>query len=131
VIEASATEAKVRFCLPVEPLVSGEVAWWVFDVSNLTGSSIDVTFASGQMGDVVLSQGGVEKYRWSEGKAFDQAIRVDTLESGQTTTYVFNDVVSVAPGDYDVTATVSASVGTVGGTGGAALPALVTKVTVR
>lgn len=67
VVEASTAEAKARFYLP-EPLVSGEVAWWVFDVSNLTPAAVDVTFASGQMCEVVLSQGGVEKYRWSKDK---------------------------------------------------------------
>lgn len=129
VVEASTGEAKVRFSLPVDALVSGEVAWWVFDVRNLTTSALDVTFASGQMCEVVLSQGGVEKYRWSKGKAFQQVVMTDTIESGSTTPYVFNDILEVPPGDYDLTASVTASVGNAGG--GTALPELVTKVTVR
>ncbi len=128
-VEGSTAEAKVRFSLPVEPLVSGEVAWWVFDVSNVTGGPLDVTFASGQICEVVLSQAGVEKYRWSKGKAFAEVIMVDTLESGGTMPYVFNDIIGVPPGDYDLTASVTASVGNTGG--GRALPELVTTVTVR
>jgi len=73
----------VSFCLPAEPLASGETVWWVFDVTNVTDRSIDLTFSSGQIGDVVLSQDGAEKYRWSEGKAFTEAIRVDTIEPGR------------------------------------------------
>ncbi len=129
VVESSTAEAKVRFSLPVDALVSGEVAWWVFDVSNLTTTALDLTFASGQMCEVVLSQGGVEKYRWSKGKAFTQAVMTDTIEPGDTTPVVFNDIIEVPPGDYDLTASVTASVGNAGG--GTALPQLVAKVTVR
>jgi hypothetical protein len=128
-VGAETAEAKVRFCLPDEPLTSGETAWWVFDVTNLTEASIDVTFASGRLGDVVLSQGGGEKYRWSEGKTFTQATRVDTLLARGTTPYVFNDILQVAPGEYELTATIAASAGHEGG--GTALPELVTTVTVR
>lgn len=128
VVEASTAETKVRFSVPAGALVSGEVAWWVFDVSNLTTSTIDVTFASGQRCEVVLSQGGAEKYRWSKDKAFTQAIMTDTIEPGGTKPYVFNDMVRVQPGDYDLTASVTASAGNAGGT---ALPELVTTVTVR
>ena len=129
VVEASTAEARARFYLPTEQLVSGEVAWWVFDVSNLTTSALDVTFASGQMCEVVLSQGGVEKYRWSKDKAFAQVVMTDTIEPNATTPYVFNDIVEVPPGEYDLTASVTASVGTAGG--GTALPELMTTVTVR
>jgi Intracellular proteinase inhibitor len=128
-VEAATTEARVRFSPPGEPPVSGDTVWWVFDVTNLTGGPLDLTFASGQTGEVVLSQGGVEKYRWSEGKVFIESINVTTVEPGATVAYVFNDVVEVAPGVYDLTATVTATVGS--GATGTALPEVLATLTVR
>lgn len=53
----------------------------------------------------------------------------DTIEPSGTIPYVFNDIVELPPGDYDLTASVTASVGNADG--GTALPELVTTVTVR
>jgi hypothetical protein len=126
-VEETAGELRVRFCLPEEPLISGETTWWVFDVTDSSGGSVDLTFSNGQMGEVVLSQDGVEKYRWSDGKLFTEAIRIDTIEPGDTVAYIFNDILQVAPGQYDLTAGIVASAGD----DGTRLPELTIKVTVR
>jgi hypothetical protein len=129
VIEAGNAEMKVRFSAPVEPLVSGEMVWWVFDVTNLTGGELELTFPDGQTGEVVLAQSGEEKYRWSEGKAFIEAIRVDTIEPGGTVSYWLNDLLQIAPGVYDLKAMVTASAGPEGTT--SELPQVATTVKVR
>jgi len=128
-VEATAGQVRVRFCPPVEPPAFGDTVWWVFDVTNVGSGPLELTFASGQTGEVVLSKDGVEKYRWSEGKAFTQAITTTTLESGQTVSCVFNDTLSVPAGDYEVTATVTASVGPEGAA--SPLPPIQATLTVR
>ncbi len=103
--------------------------WWAFDVTNTGKTPVDLTFSSGQRGDVILSQGGVEKYRWSDGKAFTEAIETVTLEPGTSVPVVLNDALALPPGDYDVTAMVTASVG---GSGAAtALPGVQTTLTIH
>jgi hypothetical protein len=101
----------------------------VLDVTNLTGAPLDLTFPSGQMGEIVFSRDGVEQYRWSTGKQFLQAVTVDTLQPGKSRAIVMNDTLSLAPGTYDVTATVTASIGPEGSS--TPLPDVTTTVTVR
>jgi hypothetical protein len=128
-VEATETGVKVRFSAGVPALTAGETAWWVLDVSNLAEVPMDLTFANGQKGDVTLAQDGVEKYRWGEGKVFIQSVTVSTLQPGESMAVVFNDRLEVAPGDYDVTAVVTASMGPEGSA--IALPEVKTTITVR
>jgi hypothetical protein len=128
VVEVSDAEVKVRFSSASEPLMPGGVSW-VFEVTNLTGSALDVTFPSGQMGEIVFSQEGTERYRWSLGKQFLQSVQVITLQPGRATGFVLGDTLGLAPGIYDVTATVAASVGPEGSA--KALPEIKTTSTVR
>ncbi len=129
VVEAITGEARVRFSPASEPLVPGEMVWWVLEVTNLAQAPLDLTFASGQMGEVVLSQNGVEVYRWSSGKQFIQAVTVDTLQPGRSKSIVLNDVFSLAPGTYEAIATVTASIGPEGS--GGLLHPVETVITVR
>jgi hypothetical protein len=128
-VEASAGGLRVRFCPPGEASASGDTVWWVFDVTNTGSSPVDLTFASGQTGEVVLSRDGIEEYRWSDGKVFTQAVSTLTLGSGQTVVYQFNDVVGVAAGEYELTATVTATVGQEGSA--TVLPVVRTTLRVR
>jgi hypothetical protein len=129
VVETTSADARVRFSPVTEPLGAGDPVWWAFDVTNLGEKPLDLTFSSGQRGEVVLSQDGVEKYRWSAGKAFTEAIETVTLQPGKGLSVVLNDTLQVEPGDYELTATVTAAVGLDGGT--TALPALTTSVRVH
>lgn len=107
-VEDTSNGLRIRFSPVPELLVAGEPAWWVFDVANSGTDPVDLIFASGQKGEIVLAQDGVEKYRWSEGKAFTQAIKTVTLAPGGTLPVVLNDTIRVIPGDYDLTATITA-----------------------
>lgn len=127
--EAATPEVRVRFTMPVEPEQAGGMVWWVFDVTNLTEAPLDLTFGSGQRGEVILSSGGVERYRWSDEKVFTQAVEVQTAEPGASVPVVLNDSVQLPPGEYEVSATVTASLGPEGAP--APLPEIKTTLTVR
>jgi hypothetical protein len=129
VVEASTAEFRVRFSPASEPLMLGGGVWWVFEVTNLTRAAIDLTFPSGQMGEIVFSREGTEEYRWSAGKQFVQSVEVTTLQPGKSTGFVLGDTLALAPGVYDVTATVAASAGPEGSS--KALPEIKTTSTVR
>ena len=111
VLEAGTAEVRVRFTPVIEPILGTDMVWWVFDVTNLVTVPLDLTFPSGQRGEVILSQNGVEVYRWSKSKSFVQAVTVDTVPPGSSRAIVLNDMFAVAPGIYAVTAEVTASVG--------------------
>ncbi|MFH0914880.1 MAG: BsuPI-related putative proteinase inhibitor [bacterium] len=129
VVEATSAEARVRFSPVTEPLVTGDQVWWAFDVKNLGATPLDLTFSSGQRADVILSQGGTEAYRWSANKFFTEAIETITVEPGKALAVVLNDTAQVAPGEYDLTAIITAAVGPQSAAD--ALPQLKTTVTVR
>lgn len=129
VVEATSGEVRVRFSPVSEPLVAGDQVWWAFDVKNVGMTPLDLTFSSGQRGDVILTQDGMEEYRWSAGKAFTEAIETVTIKPGIALSIVLNDKVQVAPGEYDLTATITAAAGPENAL--AALPELRTAVTVR
>jgi hypothetical protein len=129
VAEVSTAEARVRFSPAGEPLMVSNMVWWVLDVTNLTGAPLDLTFPSGRMGEIVLYLDGVEKYRWSTGKQFIQAVTVETLQPGRSRAIVLNDTAALAPGAYDVTATISASIGPEGSA--ILLPEITTAITVH
>lgn len=127
VVETVEGDLRVRFS-PVEPVRSDETVWWAFDVTNSGSRPVVLTFSNGQRGDVILTQGGVEMYRWSSGKAFTEAIETVTIQPGRSLSVVLNDTITAEPGHYDLTAVVTASAG--GGGQVARLPALETTLTV-
>ncbi|OFW61009.1 MAG: hypothetical protein A2133_04335 [Actinobacteria bacterium RBG_16_64_13] len=129
VVEAGTPEVRVRFTPVIETLGDGQTIWWVLDVTNLAAAPADLTFADGQMGEVVLSQAGTEKYRWSAGKAFVESSMVMTLQPGRQTAIVLNDAVDLVPGAYEVTAVVKATMMLAGA--GSVLPEIKTTLTVR
>ena len=46
-----------------EPLRRGAAVAWTLEVRNAGAEPVTLVFSSGQRGDVVLRQGGVERYR--------------------------------------------------------------------
>jgi len=109
VIRAVTPELRSRFSAVSEPLRSGEVEWFAFDIRNETDTDVVLTFGSGQDGDVVLSQEGAERYRWSEGILFTEAVREITVSPGQSHRVVLNDSLDVPPGMYDLKAWIAAT----------------------
>jgi len=133
IVTATAAGAILRFSPVSEPIMSGDPVWWAFDVKNQGSTPLQLKFASGQHVEVVLAQSGVEKYRWSSGKAFTQAIEDVTIQPGKMWSAVVNDTIAVPAGEYDLTATITSWVsGT--GTGDSpesSLPQLTTTIRVN
>jgi hypothetical protein len=68
---------------------------------------LTMTFPSGQDGDVVLSQNGEERYRWSAGRFFTQAVRTVELAPSEAYHFTLEDTLAVEPGSYELIATVA------------------------
>ena len=97
----------VRFeTVPTVPQAGQEIRW-VFTVENQEERTRMLTFSSTQQGEVVLEADGVERYRWSNGKAFAQMIVEKELPAGGELAFVLDDVLTVEPGTYALLATVT------------------------
>ena len=90
-----------------EPLRAKAPVTWALAVRNGGQEPVSLTFASGQRGDVVLSRGSAERYRWSTGKVFTQVFGEMSLGPGQVESFELkDDVLDVEPGQYDLVASV-------------------------
>jgi hypothetical protein len=90
-------------------MVSGNFEWWAFDVRNEGEKPLDITFGNGQEAEVILSQEGIEKYRWSADKLFTEAIKTVTLQPGELYSVSISDTLDVPPGRYDLEAYLTAT----------------------
>jgi hypothetical protein len=87
----------------------GPVAW-VVHLTNVAGEEIDLVFPSGQQADVALFDGdGLESYRWSNGRAFTEAIVDVTLPPSESARFVLEDQLEVPAGQYRIEVTLAAS----------------------
>lgn len=92
-----------------EPLRSGAPVRWTLVVANGGGAAVDLVFPSGRDGDVVLRQGGAERYRWSAERFFTQGVRTVRVEAGAGATFVLDDgPLRVPPGTYELVASLAA-----------------------
>ena len=90
-----------------EPLRANAPVTWTLTLRNGGREPVALTFASGQRGDVVLSRGSAERYRWSTGKVFTQVFGEMSLAPGQVESFELkDDVLDVEPGQYDLVASV-------------------------
>ncbi|HSH59129.1 MAG TPA: BsuPI-related putative proteinase inhibitor [Acidimicrobiales bacterium] len=88
-----------------EPLRAKSPVTWTLGVRNAGPEPVTLTFSSGQRGDVVLLQGGAERYRWSMGKAFTQVFGEMTIGPGQVESFELkDDTLDVEPGQYELVA---------------------------
>lgn len=88
-----------------EPLRAKAPVTWTLGVRNAGPEHVSLTFSSGQRGDVVLLQGGAERYRWGMGKAFTQAFAEMSLAPGQGESFELkDDTLGVEPGQYEMVA---------------------------
>ncbi|HEX2187635.1 MAG TPA: BsuPI-related putative proteinase inhibitor [Longimicrobiaceae bacterium] len=76
------------------PLVSslqvetaGDSVRFVLQVTNASAAPARLEFPSGQSFDFVVERDGAELWRWSADRMFTQAVRSETLASGETRTY--------------------------------------------
>lgn len=103
---AVSTPGELTLAVEHDGLRAGELVTWRLTVTNGTGADVTLAFRSGQSGDVVLRADGEERYRWSEGMAFTEAIREEPLAAGDSATYeLTGGPLAVPPGDYDLEAT--------------------------
>jgi len=77
-------------------------------VANAGTDPVELTFRSGRVADFAVSADGEPVWRWSDGRAFTQAIRTETLDPGESVTGSgrWEDP---APGEYAVAATLAAA----------------------
>ena len=90
-----------------QPVKAREAVSWELVVTNTGRSPVELTFGSGQNGDVILTRDGVEVYRWSGGKVFTQAVRSERLGPSETRRYELRDGAEFFvkdPGRYGVRA---------------------------
>jgi intracellular proteinase inhibitor BsuPI len=97
----------LSFGFQPDPLEPQAAVRWNFGVTNVSDEVVTMTFSSGQDGDVVLSQNGEERYRWSAGRFFTQAVRPIELAPGEALRFTLEDTLAVEPGSYELLATVS------------------------
>jgi hypothetical protein len=95
----------LSFGFQPDPLQPSADVGWNFAVTNVSQDAVTLTFATGQDGDVVLSQDGQERYRWSAGRSFTQAIRTIELAPGEAYRFTLDDTLSLEPGSYQLVAT--------------------------
>lgn len=98
----------VRFELVPPVPRAGEEIRWAFTVENQEDRPRKLTFSSTQQGEVVLEADGVERYRWSNRKAFAAMIVERELPGGGELDFALDDVLTVEPGTYALLATVTA-----------------------
>ena len=88
-----------------EPLRARAPVTWTLQVRNGGPVPVTLTFSSGQQGDVVLRQGGQERYRWSRGRAFTQVFAEMPLGPGQARSVELKDPrLAAGPGQYELVA---------------------------
>ena len=90
-------------------LRSGEEIRWAVDITNILDEPIELTFTSGQVAEVTLSDGDTEVYRWADGKLFTQEINEVEFEAGRTSGATLADLFVLDPGTYTLRAWVVAT----------------------
>ena len=91
-----------------EPLRTGEPVRWTLVLRNDRPARLELTFPSGKDGDVVLRQGGTERYRWSADRFFTEGVRELSVGPNETRTFALEDPEFAVPaGDYDLVATLA------------------------
>lgn len=57
---------------------------FTFTVTNADTEPVDLEFRSGKAADIAVSEDDRERWRWSEGKLFTQALQTETLAPGES-----------------------------------------------
>ena len=85
-------------------------ATFTFSVTNGEDSPVELTFRSGKVADVAVTESGEEVWRWSDGRMFTQALQTRTLDSGETVEqeFVWEDPPA---GEYEAVATLASEPG--------------------
>ncbi|MFB6217940.1 MAG: BsuPI-related putative proteinase inhibitor [Halobacteriaceae archaeon] len=86
----------------------GAAVTFVFTVANATPEAREVTYRGGLGADVAVYEAGQEVWRYSDGRAFAQALHTAVLEPGESVRHeaTWPDP---APGEYTAEATLAAT----------------------
>lgn len=80
---------------------------FAFTVTNPTTERVDLVFPDGLVVDVTVLDGDREVWRWSEGRAFTQAVQRETLAPGESSVSTLTWD-GATPGRYRAVATLAA-----------------------
>lgn len=106
--ETSTDRLELEVVPAPDPLVSGQEATFELHVTNTSDRRALLTFDTTQRGDVALSTGDVEVYRWAARRVFAQEPHEVAFAPGQTVRFPLEEEpLPVAPGDYELMATVT------------------------
>ena len=98
----------LRLTVSPERPVSAQPVTWLLTLTNEGVEAVDLTFASGKSGDVVLRRDGKEAHRWSDGRFFTEAVRHVRVPPNQAKEYRLQDPgLAVKAGRYDLIATLA------------------------
>jgi hypothetical protein len=81
---------------------------WTFSVRNPGPAPCTLGFPTSQQGDVSLRAAGLEKHRWSDGKAFAAVVSERTLTPGDVFEFSLADTITLEAGTYEFVASVTA-----------------------
>lgn len=106
--ETSTDRLRLDVVTDPDPLVTGQPATFDLVVTNDSQQPALLTFDTTQRGDLGVSTGDVEVYRWAERRAFAQEPYRVEFEPGQTATFALDvEPLPLAPGEYEMLATVT------------------------
>ena len=106
---ATSTDGGLRLEVAVdEPVHVGPVRW-VVEVVNDGDQDAVLSFRNSQRAEVTLTQDGEELYRWSLARMFSQQLGEETVAAGRERRFVLEDQLEVEPGEYELTATLTAA----------------------
>ena len=92
----------------LDAIVTEEVEF-AFHVRNTGSDPVELTLRSGQTGELTVTDAetGERVWRWSDGRAFTQAIRRESIDPGDTLVFecTWPDP---EPGTFEATATLAA-----------------------
>ncbi|WP_331232502.1 BsuPI-related putative proteinase inhibitor [Natronorarus salvus] len=71
----------------LDATADGDGVRFVYTVTNDGEEPVKLSFRSGQSFDVLVDEGGDERWRYSDGRMFTQVLRSETLEPGETKRY--------------------------------------------
>ncbi len=71
----------------LDAAVEDDEVRFTYTVCNDGDGPVELSFRSGQSFDVWVEADGEERWRYSDGKLFTQALRSETLEPGETVRY--------------------------------------------
>ena len=89
--------------------VGAEISF-ALEVTNTSGKRVELTFPNGLTHDVVvLDSAGRERWRWSEGRLFTQALQNRLLDADEAATFEESWEPALEPGTYVAVATLRSS----------------------